>query len=124
VLSHLQLTATFTFQRDNQAQHVFSSFFLTRIQRVLRSKQSLQTFPTTSVTFLVMLQEIIEKTEGWTAKTTNRRKRGHKIDTLKQLTQQKTLSFRTFCMNIQHKNNTQTTSLIMLTRLYLCPSKS
>ena len=36
-----------------------------------------------------MLQEIIEKAEGRTAKTTNRRKRGHKIDTLKQLTQQK-----------------------------------
>lgn len=51
-----------------------------------------------------MLQEIIEKAEGSTAKATNKRKREYKIDTLKQLTQQKTLSYRTFCMNIQRKN--------------------
>ena len=71
-----------------------------------------------------MLQEIIEKAEGSTAKAMDKRKREYKIDTLKQLIQQKTLSYRTFCMNIQRKNNAQTTSLIMLTRLYLCPSKS
>ena len=36
-----------------------------------------------------MLQEIIEKVEGSTAKATKRRKRENKIGTLKQLIQQK-----------------------------------
>ena len=40
-----------------------------------------------------MLQEIIEKAEGSTAKAMDKRKREYKIDALKQLIQQKTLSF-------------------------------
>lgn len=38
---------------------------------------------------LVTSQELVEKAEYWVAKATDKRKRGDKIETLKQLIQQK-----------------------------------